>query len=197
MRRVLLGVLTIAVIGSLVAPSVSAAQSSAQDSVTGSAATGEGRLSVDFTFDAHSGPSGESPTGFVTFDALLIDLGDLEVSCLTVSGNRASMIVLIPPIPAAPAGVLISVEDNDGAGEDMLAWSFVTTLPTECPAPSGIDAPIRAGDITVTDAQPFPTAKEQCKQGGWRSFGVFENQGDCVSFVATGGRNPPAGGEET
>ena len=39
------------------------------------------------------------------------------------------------------------------------------------------------------------TSKEQCKHGGWLSFG-FKNQGDCVSFVATGGKNPPltAGG---
>jgi hypothetical protein len=30
--------------------------------------------------------------------------------------------------------------------------------------------------------------------GGWRSFGsVFKNQGDCVSFVATGGKNSPSG----
>ena len=37
-----------------------------------------------------------------------------------------------------------------------------------------------------------PTAKTQCRQGGWRAFNnpVFKNQGDCVSFVATGGRNP-------
>jgi hypothetical protein len=40
---------------------------------------------------------------------------------------------------------------------------------------------------------PSPTSKDQCKNGGWRDFGVFENQGDCVSFVATGGKNPPAG----
>ena len=45
----------------------------------------------------------------------------------------------------------------------------------------------------VTDAQPFPTSKDQCKNGGWRTFGGFKNQGDCVSFVATGGTNPPAG----
>jgi hypothetical protein len=36
------------------------------------------------------------------------------------------------------------------------------------------------------------TSKEQCKDGGWQSFG-FENQGGCVSFVATGGKNPPGG----
>jgi hypothetical protein len=37
------------------------------------------------------------------------------------------------------------------------------------------------------------TSKEQCKNGGWQTFGVFKNQGDCVSFVETGGRNPPGG----
>jgi hypothetical protein len=35
--------------------------------------------------------------------------------------------------------------------------------------------------------------KEQCKNGGWRNFPGFKNQGDCVNFVATGGKNPPAG----
>ena len=35
--------------------------------------------------------------------------------------------------------------------------------------------------------------KDQCKDGGWQSFGVFKNQGDCVSYFATGGKNPPAG----
>lgn len=38
-----------------------------------------------------------------------------------------------------------------------------------------------------------PTNKDQCKNGGWQSYGVFKNQGDCVSFVATGGKNLPAG----
>jgi hypothetical protein len=33
-----------------------------------------------------------------------------------------------------------------------------------------------------------------CKKGGWVAFQpAFKNQGDCVSFVATGGRNEPAG----
>jgi hypothetical protein len=39
----------------------------------------------------------------------------------------------------------------------------------------------------------LPATKEECKNGGWRSFPGFKNQGDCVSFVATGGKNPPAG----
>ncbi len=35
-----------------------------------------------------------------------------------------------------------------------------------------------------------PTTPEQCKNGGWEAFG-FKNQGDCVSFVATEGKNEP------
>ena len=36
-------------------------------------------------------------------------------------------------------------------------------------------------------------SKDSCKDGGWQTFtsspGPFKNQGDCVSFFATGGRN--------
>ena len=40
--------------------------------------------------------------------------------------------------------------------------------------------------------QPLlPDAKEQCKYFGFLIFGVFENQGDCVSFVTTHGKNEP------
>jgi hypothetical protein len=66
-------------------------------------------------------------------------------------------------------------------------------LPLSAPGNPSIPLfPIFGGDITVHDAQPFPTSKEQYKNGGWRSFGsTFKNQGDCVSFVATRGKNPP------
>jgi hypothetical protein len=43
-------------------------------------------------------------------------------------------------------------------------------------------------------APPPPTGTDQCKHGGWESFGTrFKNQGDCVSFFATRGKNPPSG----
>ena len=49
------------------------------------------------------------------------------------------------------------------------------------------------GALAFEDPRCLPTSKEQCRNGGWRTFGVFKNQGDCVSFVATGGKNPPDG----
>ena len=52
--------------------------------------------------------------------------------------------------------------------------------------------------VTIIDndqaapTEPPSDSKDACKQGGWEDFGVFKNQGDCVSFVATKGKNPPA-----
>jgi hypothetical protein len=42
---------------------------------------------------------------------------------------------------------------------------------------------------------PLPTTTEACKNGLWRAYLVFKNQGDCVSFVATDGRNEPGKNE--
>jgi hypothetical protein len=40
---------------------------------------------------------------------------------------------------------------------------------------------------------PMPSTADDCKKGGWQTYGVFKNQGDCVSWVATNGGNPPSG----
>jgi hypothetical protein len=41
-----------------------------------------------------------------------------------------------------------------------------------------------------------PITKHNCKNGGWKAWPVFKNQGDCVSYVATGGKNTPARGSK-
>lgn len=39
------------------------------------------------------------------------------------------------------------------------------------------------------DFEPLPASKAECMAGGWADFTPeFRNQGDCVSFVATGGK---------
>jgi hypothetical protein len=45
----------------------------------------------------------------------------------------------------------------------------------------------------ITLSPALPRSKDQCMKNGWQTFGVFKNQGDCVSSVVTGGRNQPAG----
>ena len=50
--------------------------------------------------------------------------------------------------------------------------------------------------ITATPALVAPpTSKDQCTKSGWMTFNnpSFKNQGDCVSFVATGGKNAANG----
>jgi hypothetical protein len=55
---------------------------------------------------------------------------------------------------------------------------------------------ITVNGVLQVPAPSAPTSKDQCKNGGWQTFTnpSFKNQGDCVSFVATGGKNPPSGG---
>jgi hypothetical protein len=179
-----------AVVGAvLVLPRVAGAQTPTEDSVTGNAtSTIPGpRGTTVFAFDAHSGPSGENPTGSAGFE--IVGIGGLGgvVTCLNVTGNRATIGILNPVLLL---GAFFFVEDNDGAGQDRVG--FTTAATGNCPEPlTGSGTPITSGDITVTDALPFPTSKEQCTNGGWQTFGIFKNQGDCVSFVATGGKNPP------
>ena len=46
--------------------------------------------------------------------------------------------------------------------------------------------------ITLTGcASPLPTEKGECKDVGFKEFTGFANQGECVSFVATEGKNEP------
>jgi len=112
------------------------------------------------------------------------------VTCLAVSGSRAV-------IGTAKSSELLIVQDNDafGAGPDTIGgaapligtpWTSPVTV-----APGLGPYPLTSGDIEVLEAPVLPTSTEQCKNRGWQSFPQFKNQGDCVSFVATHGRNQP------
>jgi hypothetical protein len=52
--------------------------------------------------------------------------------------------------------------------------------------------------VTPPPPTPVATSREACMNGGWRMLAdangnTFRNQGDCVSFVSTQGRNPGRG----
>jgi hypothetical protein len=163
-----------------------------EDFVTGRVFTSDPpgiAIAIHTVFNARSGPSGESPTGTVRIDVELLEPGNFltfdtaRVTCLNVTDNRAT----IGTQSQFGFGVLHFVEDNDGAGQDRHAVLLPGEVPTVCPAnPSADPAPIFGGDITVHDAVPFPTSKDQCKNGGWREFPGFKNQGQCVAFVERG-----------
>jgi hypothetical protein len=187
----LLAILSVAIAGML-APSVASGQQAGQDSVGGGTFTvfqpGAGPL--EFFIDAHSGPSGENPGGTWVASPNSPSPTRYSVVCLEVTGNIA--VVGVDWID----GNFNSFLRFANASVDTLAvalWDFPLS-PDSCrQPPSFIPAvTVIAGDIIVTDVSPLPTAKDECKNGGWRNYGVFKDQGDCVSFVATGGKNPPA-----
>jgi hypothetical protein len=50
-----------------------------------------------------------------------------------------------------------------------------------------ITNPFGAGTGFIrVDFLPLPTSKEQCKNGGWRNFPQFKNEGLCITFVNHG-----------
>jgi hypothetical protein len=78
-------------------------------------------------------------------------------------------------------------QDNDGVDNNA----------DNCPAnanPNQTDSDHDgAGDACDATPHGVPSNKDQCKKDGWMAYGLFKNQGDCVSYVATGGKNQPAG----
>lgn len=76
---------------------------------------------------------------------------------------------------------------TEGEASSSLGYErFSTTLP-----PLADYSEFFITGTPLEEAPPDqPTTKDECKKGGYQAFG-FENQGDCVAFVATGGKNEP------
>jgi len=178
------------------------------------------RPSLDL--DVRSSAGGENATGTVALGSLGLTPGGsvtfaAEATCMSVSG-RVATVGLNGTFHQGGQGFdawiagLVRVVDAGGpaSGADTIELAYRTADifgppppgPTTCsvfPGPFGRDPFFfpdftnATGDLVVTDAPSVPTTKGQCKNGGWQSYGVFKNQGDCVSFVATGGKNQPSG----
>jgi hypothetical protein len=193
-----------------------AAQAPVGDSVTGDLFDQFETGVQVFDFDARSGPAGENPTGLASWHVGggLGPSWSASVSCLAVSGTTAVIGfsgTLYFMGELSPDAGLIRVVDGGGpqSGQDSFEWAETTGVPggpvipgpTECSSyPAGFPPSVSAtafnrtgGNLIVSDATTAPTSKDQCKNGGWRNFPGFKNQGDCVSWVATGGRNQPSG----
>ncbi len=191
-------VLTMAIVGTaLASPSVSSAApapppATQQDSVQltdGLPANFPNGFSL-IQLNATSGPSGENPTGQVGFAQAV---GSFEVreggqvTCLAVSGNSA--VINYESGGQVFSGQIVTVEVVDDSPDALLAGTRpLGRAATDCspvPPEQTFYRPVISGDITVTDAPPLPSSKDQCRNDGWKQFG-FPNLGRCIAFVSYG-----------
>lgn len=57
---------------------------------------------------------------------------------------------------------------------------------TPCPPGTSTNGMTGQSECQNDPGPAMPTEKSECKKGGWQAFGVFKNQGACVSYVANG-----------
>jgi uncharacterized protein YjlB len=130
-----------------------------------------GMLTVNYTVSGTATPNTDylSLTGTVTFAA-----------------GAASATLLISPIDDALVEgnetVVLTLGANAAYTLGAATQATVTIVDNDEEDDNGAEDPVLV----------IPFDKSDCKKGGWEEFGVFKNQGDCVSFVATGGKNLPA-----
>jgi hypothetical protein len=118
----------------------------------------------------------DSPAGQVTGSKEL--LAEVELGGTCQDEPRSIRVI------DAPEGVRYTAEIQTPTGETFVdrGSSIVTVADVEA---TGEDP----GGSTFAEhfmSQPLPTSKDECKKGGFEDFD-FENQGECVSSVATGG----------
>jgi hypothetical protein len=120
-----------------------------------------------FAFSAHSGPQGEDPKGEAHFhdnttkDGTPARRFQGDVTCLRVSGNRATFVVDFRKLKNRSGdGVVITVEDNGNpagpASPDRIGVRDFNGAPPPCPDPalSPANGVVTRGDIDVRDATP-------------------------------------------
>ena len=155
------------------------------DSVTGS---GTARfftpdlagLTVPFSIDVRSGPTGENPVGsmqlFIAFD---------DPTCLAIrsGGGQVADEAAINMRNTLFGGRVVVRITGGTSGPRVIALAS-TSSPTDCAFyPPVSAAEVIEGDIAIVDAPARPTSKAQCKNGGWQAFAIFRNQGECIASL--------------
>jgi len=91
-----------------------------------------------------------------------------------------------------------------GTGTTLQDLYIIFDEGSDTPAGGTIGTPgtVHIDNISVNNqivgSSTSPLSKDDCKNNGWKNLvgangQAFKNQGDCVSYQATGGKNPPAG----
>jgi len=147
--------------------------------------------------DANAAEAGPN-TGTFTITRTGSTAANLTVT-FTLSGtaaptdyvSSAAGTVVIPAGSSTTTVLITPVNDSLSEPTETVILTLVDTAAYDLGSPATATVTI-TDDDAVTPPADSPDPKDVCKQGGWRAFGVFKNQGDCVSYIATGGKNPPA-----
>jgi hypothetical protein len=196
MRKLRTVLLTLVVVGMLVASTASAAPNGGPAGVAASVA-GDPPIPVDapgWTF-FNWGPDGlniEGPFTFSSTRSVVVKVTDgfcrgdqFEVFDSGASVGTTSAVAVDAQCDDVP-----EIVDPDVAFADSTYshGAFVLAPGSHAITIRAIVNPFAGGGAWLrVDTLPLPTTKDQCKRGGWRSFGTtFRNQGQCVAFVQRG-----------
>lgn len=119
-------------------------------------------------------------------------LGNYTVTARDADGNvLETQTILASQLPVAPACTVDGCGVWVGFARPQADISSITF------GPSSSFGDAFAIDDVRFNADVIPQTLDDCKHGGWTRFHIdgatFKNQGDCVSYIATDGRNQPAG----
>jgi len=143
--------------------------------------------------------SGNSITGITspTADKIAVWFENEDTSFATAKVNNNNF-----NVPAPIFGVAVHPSLTGGSLDGTCNWWNSVTGPTVASNPGGTGAATTVGVtyspwLTTQNGScnsGHPQTKQDCMNGGWQtltdsSFTSFKNQGDCVSYVATGGKN--------
>ena len=126
------------------------------------------------------------PSGFSNVSLSGFMASDDQSASVTLNGTP---IAQFATYPAYPPGYVFDGSPHPFATADAglfnVGDNVITFGVLNLGGATGVDF---QGLVTYT---LLPGSKDDCKNGGWQTYGVFKNQGQCVAFVATGGRHQP------
>ncbi len=167
-------------------------------------ADNDGPAVTTVTIDATDASAAEAGSATGTFT--VTRTGDLTAALTvnyTIGGSATngsdyaslSGSVVIAAGAASATVVVTPVDDAIDENNETVVLTLAAGSGYQIGAANNDTVTIADNDGTANPARKRVTRtdKDQCKKGGWRTFGNFKNQGDCVSWFATGGKNPPAG----
>ena len=150
-----------------------------------------------------------APDGVMTLDLSGADAGSVSQTFDTTIGNTYTVAFLLSANPDGPpslktlevsaTGGTTGLYSHDSTGSDRtnMVWTpetytfLATSATTTISFVSSTDGPFGPAldNVMVTE-----TTLDECKDGGWQSMidsvgNGFKNQGDCVSYFATQGKN--------